>query len=192
MKKIGQFQIGDGLWITQYDELKYPLSLKAPIKTAICDTPDNIWIKSGRKDTDWVQSTKRLMLVDIHSWFFDALEFNKEELREVEDMALAGVFSFKQGNPSKEGEALIESLQKDFILQGITPNIIYIPSSEVKGMSRNTIYQHQFSQTTLLYKHKELPIIVMTNGNIDLNTSRLIKNKNGLNRDELLLNGITG
>jgi hypothetical protein len=192
MKKVGQLQISESVWLTQYDELNFPLKLKAPIKTAICDTPDNIWIKYGPKDTEWIKSTKSLMLVDIHSWFFDALDLNKSELRKAELMALKGIRTFDVGDVTDKGSRLVDDLQKNYLLQGLTPNIMYIPASEVTGMDDNAIYQHQFSQTTLLYKHKSLPILVLTNGNIDLGTSRLMKNKYGLNRDELLLNGITG
>lgn len=192
MKKIGQIQMGENTWVYQYDELSHPLNLKSPIKTAVCDTPDNIWVKVGKKDTDWVKSTKRLVLVDIHDWFLEALDFNKKELSHAEAQAFAGILTFKQGDLSDQGTKLVESLKKDFELQGLTPNIMYVPSSEVNGMSENCIYQHQFSQTTLLLKHKKLPLLVIANGNLDLNTSRLIKNKNGMNKQEILLNGITG
>jgi hypothetical protein len=75
---------------------------------------------------------------------------------------------------------------KEFELVGFTPNFQYM---KVEGSDSDRIYHHNFGTPTLVYAHKRLPILVMTNAFIRKDKNVLAENPDNDVDD---VRGITG
>lgn len=131
-------------------------------------------------------------VVQALSWVFLLVKASVSQRKKARKLALDGIEHFKKGGPSKEGKDLVKDLKKNYHFVGFAPNVIYVKES---GPKQDLKYQwvHPFSVPTLLYKHKKLPMLVMVNGNLDLNDSRLRKIGKNVKLDELQnILGITG
>ena len=133
-----------------------------------------------------------MTVVKTLTWAIQMLQMKVSQRTKTRKLCLDHIENFKRGKPSDEGTTLVESLKKDFQFIGFSPNVYYIKE---KGPANdlNVMWVHPFSTPALLFKHKKLPCLLITNGNIEFNSSRLkkIKANNGLdNLDDIL--GITG
>jgi hypothetical protein len=188
---ISENEDGSPVELFQFDEVNNSISYDAPIGSFACDIPSNMYLKSGNKKTDWVKTTKRIFICDSLDWFFDMLSFNKKDRAELKALAIDGIKKFKRGNVSEDGIDFTDAVEKEFDFVGFTPNITYcLDKPRQSSEDINVIWQHPFSQTTLLYKHKHLPFLLISNGNIDYNNSRIEKNVNNNNPQPLI--GISG
>lgn len=126
------------------------------------------------------------------TWVWDLIKSKASHRKEARTLAEDAVKNFKKGNPSKEGDTLCSQLKKDFEFIGFAPNISYIKEKGPKDQLE-ALWVHPFSVPTLLYKHKKLPYLVLVNGNLDFNNTRLsdIKQNASLDGLENIL-GITG
>lgn len=132
------------------------------------------------------------------NWLFNLAETQSNKHFDLaKKNALIATEHFKQGKSSKIGKKLINSLHKDFNLIGFSPNIIYIKVGSKYYDELGVEWCHPFSQPTLTYRHKTLPIVFLVNGNLDFNETRLAKNPENLKDRKLAsvitnLSGITG
>jgi|GEM_PF-3977023 len=124
------------------------------------------------------------------NWFLDLTETSKKHFEIAEQNALDAAIHFKKGKKSKIGTKFGDSLAKDFILIGFSPNIIYVKVESENEDELAVEWCHPFSQPTLLFQHKTLPIILQVNGNIDFNETRLAKIPDNL-KDKKMANVIT-
>jgi hypothetical protein len=106
-------------------------------------------------------------------------------------LVLNHIENFDKGKSKKEGEELIKELKKNYILIGFAPNITYVKHD---GAKEDLKYQwvHPFGTPTLLYKHKKLPTLLLVNGNLDFNNSRLNKIDKNKSLELQSILGITG
>lgn len=112
--------------------------------------------------------------------------------KKARKLALDAIGHFKKGKASEEGKTLVESLEKDFTFVGFCPSVSYIKETGSKDDLRAQ-WVHPFSTPSLLYKHKKLPVLIIANGNLDFNDSRLRKIDKNMGLDELHdILGITG
>lgn len=170
----------------------YGLEWDLPEGNYACDQLHNVWLKKGPKSTDWQRDTKKVMFLDVLDWAYDFLmRLSSEFKNRIVDTALEGIEVYKGGKKSKKGTETAELLTKDCDFIGVCPNIVYM-LSETRGERGDTdvLWQHPFSETTLLFKHKEYPILILSNGNLDYNDSRL--NKNKFNDESFPIIGISG
>jgi hypothetical protein len=173
MKIIGKINIGQD--IIQVDELAEDFSLKAPIGTYIFDSLQNVKEKTGRSDEAWTRTTFRVMMLNMLTWATTLLDSEEDERPEFVEMILKSVLNFKNGEASEEGKKTVSYLKNDCHLIGFCPSTTYImPKSRGEG-SLDVFWEHPFSIPTLLYKDKKRPLLVLTNGNLDFDDSRLIK-----------------
>jgi len=94
----------------------------------------------------------------------------RKKMREEVMKGLHG-FSLKgekfYGKDNEAGIALVKELNENFEYMGFTPNVQYIKENE-EGW-----WVHPWGTPTLLFKHKKLPIVVMTNPGIRLDSNFL-------------------
>jgi hypothetical protein len=173
MKIIGKINIGND--IIQVDEMHEEFSLKAPIGTYIFDSLQNVKEKTGKKDSDWTRSTFRVMMMNLLSWAVTMLDAEQGERKEFADMVFNSIANFKKGEPSEEGRKAVNFLKNECEMIGFCPSTTYIMHKSRGEGSLNVFWEHPFSIPTLLFKHKKLPFLILSNGNLDFDDSRLIK-----------------
>jgi hypothetical protein len=100
-------------------------------------------------------------------------------------------YSWDKGAPNKEAVEFGQLLEnnKDFKLIGITPQIMYIKTTGNKKQLE-CIFRHQFGSPVLLYKYKDLPILILAGGAIRLDNS--VVAEIGENHYANVSEGITG
>lgn len=173
MKIIGKINIGQD--IIQVDHLAEEFSLKAPVGTYIFDSLQNVKEKTGRSDEAWTRTTFRVMMLNMLTWATTILDSEEKERPEFVELILKSILNFKNGESSDEGKKAVSFLKNDCHLIGFCPSTTYImPKNRGEG-SLDVFWEHPFSIPTLLYKHKKLPFLVLSNGNLDFDDSRLIK-----------------
>lgn len=182
MKIIGSINIGSE--IIQVDQIEPNFSYKAPKGTYIFDSLQNVREKTGNKDTDWTRSTFRVMMMNLLSWAVTMLDSDEEERAAMVDLIFDSIENFKGGNRSKEGSEAVKFLKKDCHLIGFVPSTTYIMHKPRGAGSLKSFWEHPFSIPSLLFKHKKLPMLIISNGNLDFDDSRLLK-MNGLNKIEV-------
>lgn len=131
-------------------------------------------------------------VVTALTWVYQLVKSSKSQRTKAKELALDHILHFKGGKKTEQSEALVNSLGKEFEFVGFAPNIMYVKE---KGSAEDMKAQwvHAFSVPTLLYKHKELPVLIVANGNLDFNDSRLRKIDKNIDLDELRnILGITG
>ena len=173
MKITGQINIG--IPIIQVDKINKDFSLKAPVGAFLYSDPLNVLTKKGKKDTDWTRSTFRVMMMNILSWAVTMLDAEESDRKEVVDLVYKSIETFKKGETSKEGREAVKFLKEDCKLIGFIPQVAYIMPKARGEDSLNCFWEHPFSIPTLLLKHKKLPFLIISNGNLDFDDSRLKK-----------------
>ena len=131
-------------------------------------------------------------IVTALTWAYTLTKAKIPDRKQVRKLVIDGLKKFKKGKVSEEGTKFVKNLQKDFEFVGFAPNIFYIKES---GPKKHTEVQwvHPFSVPTLLYKHKKLPYLILTNPNLDFNDSRLRQIDQNVSLEELQnILGITG
>lgn len=102
---------------------------------------------------------------------------------------IADIVSYR-GSRTKKADTVYLSEQlkneKEFDLIGFVPGVDYM---KVDGSDNDRIYHHNFGVPTLLYAHKRLPIIVMTNAFLRKDKNVLSENPDNDVED---VRGITG
>lgn len=178
MKITGQIDIG--VKIIQVDKLAEEFSLKAPRGSFIYSDPLNVLTKSGNKDDAWTRTTFRVMMMNILSWAITTLESSESDRAEIMENVFKSIETFKGGETSPEGRQAVKMLKEDCKIIGFVPQVTYIMHRERGDGSLDCFWEHPFSMPTILAKHKTLPILIISNGNIDFDDSRL-KKMNSLN-----------
>lgn len=173
MKIIGSINIGSS--IIQVDKLEENFSLKAPIGTYIFDSLEAVKEKTGKADTAWTRTTFRVMMMNLLSWAMTMLNADVGEREDFVGFVLDSIKNFKKGEVSPEGKEAVAFLKNDCHLIGFCPSTTYIMHKERGEGSLNVFWEHPFSIPTLLYKHKKLPFLILSNGNLDFDDSRLVK-----------------
>lgn len=176
MKIIGKINIGCD--VIQVDELLEEFSLKAPKGTYIFDSLQNVKEKTGKNDTDWTRTTFRVMMMNILTWAITILDTTEDDRKEYIDLVLSSILNFKKGEPSEDGKKAVSFLKNECKLIGFCPSTTYIMHKPRGENSLNVFWEHPFSIPTLLFKHKNLPFLILSNGNLDFDDSRLIKMNN--------------
>lgn len=133
-----------------------------------------------------------MSVVKTLTWAAQMLQMSAANRTKTKKLCLNHVRHFDKGEKTKAAVDFVNSLQKDFQFIGFTPNVFYLKEKGPKN-DMNVLWVHPFSTPTLLYKHKRLPCLLMTNGNLEFNSSRLAKIKANIGIDELHnILGITG
>jgi hypothetical protein len=114
-----------------------------------------------------------------------------DHYRQAKENALVAVEHFKQGQKSQIGTDFLNDLSSNFNFFGFSPNIIYVKESSKDKEELSVEWGHPFSQPTLCYINKASPYMVITNGNIDFNETRLSKNPENLRNDYAIKSNIT-
>jgi hypothetical protein len=131
-------------------------------------------------------------VISTLTWVFQLVRSSPARRTEAKKLALDHIRHFKRGKKSEQGENLVKQLIEEFDFVGFTPNVTYVKEKGIK-QDLNAQWVHPFSIPTLLFKHKELPILAITNGNLDFNDSRLRKIDKNIDLEELQdILGITG
>lgn len=173
MKIIGEINIGTP--IIQVDRIADEFSLKAPKGTFLYSDPLNVLTKTGNKDTDWNRTTFRVMMMNILTWAVTLLDAEESERKEILDLVFTSIETFKKGEISKEGKDAVRFLKEECKIVGFIPQVTYIMPKERGDGSLECFWEHPFSIPTILAKHKTLPFLIISNGNIDFDDSRLKK-----------------
>ena len=173
MKIIGRINIGND--IIQVDNIEEGFSYQAPKGTYIFDSLKGVKEKTGPKATDWTRTTFRVMMMNLLSWAVTMLDAEESERVEFVDLILDSIKNFKKGEPSEEGNQAVSFLKNDCKLIGFCPSTTYIMATPRGEGSLDTFWEHPFSIPTVLYKHKKLPFLILSNGNLDFDDSRLRK-----------------
>ena len=173
MKILGKINIGQD--IIQVDCIPESLSIKAPKGTYIFDSLQNVKEKMGKNDHEWSHTTFRVMMMNLLTWAVTMLEAEEDERAEFVDLILDSIKNFKKGEISQEGKEAVSFLKNDCSLIGFSPSVTYIMHKERGEGSLNVFWEHPFSIPSLLYKHKKLPFLILSNGNIDFDNSRLLR-----------------
>lgn len=173
MKIIGKINIGFD--ILQVDEILEGFSHKAEKGTFIYDSLQNVREKTGTGNNEWSRTTFRVIMMNILTWAVTMLDFEQEERLEMVEDVLQSILTYQKGEVSPEGEDAVAVLQNECKLIGFVPSVTYIMHKERSEGSLEVFWEHPFSIPTLLYKHKKLPFLILSNGNIDFDVSRLTK-----------------
>lgn len=120
------------------------------------------------------------------SWVLDLLQFPVPARRKVKKIALSGIRLFKKGKKSSEGEHVHQFLTEDCEFIGFALNMSYVMENSKYKDELNNVWVHPFSTPTLLYKVKGLPMLVVSNENLDYNNSALSMIESNKFNDELM------
>lgn len=130
------------------------------------------------------------------SWVADMLSFSVTARKKIRRMVLEGIFNFKRGKPSKEAADFVNYLKQEGQFVGFATNMSYIMENSKYAEELDSIWIHPLSEPSLLYKIKDMPILIVTNPNIEYNNTvlnklegnkynkilqKVIKNSRGLN-----------
>lgn len=130
------------------------------------------------------------------SWVRDLLSFSVPHRKKVRRLIMDGILNFKKGKPSKEGTDFINYLKQEGQFVGFATNMTYVMENSKYDDELESIWVHPLSEPSLLYKIKDMPILIVTNPNIEYNDSvlnkieqnkynkllhKVIKNSRGLN-----------
>jgi predicted secreted acid phosphatase len=130
------------------------------------------------------------------SWVADILGFSVTNRKKVRRLVLEGILNFKRGKPSKEATDFVNYLKQEGQFVGFATNMTYVMENSKYADELESIWIHPLSEPSLLYKIKDMPILIVTNPNIEYNDSvlnkieenkynkilqKVIKNSRGLN-----------
>lgn len=143
------------------------------------------------------------ILFDYHRWANQMLDVAQKSVKkalrsraEWKKQLMTSLRNFKKGAPSKEGDALVKSLLKDYTFVGFIPNISYMMDKPRNGASNNdlkNIWVHPFSSPTGVFFHKKLPLVVLSNANLKLDDTVLSSIKGNEDLEDVYdVLGITG
>lgn len=126
------------------------------------------------------------------TWCYQLVKSTRGHRQKAKRLALNAIKHFKKGEASKEGDELAKELKENYEFIGFIPSVSYVKEKGTKK-DLQAIWVHPFSTPTLLYKHKKLPVLVVVNGNIDFNDTRIRKIDKNADLDGLEnILGITG
>jgi len=126
------------------------------------------------------------------SWLQKLMKSDISDRKEAVKIAMDGIKTWENGNPTKKGQELYDLLKHECQLIGFCPNASYTKVSGNKE-ELNCVWVHPFGQRTLLFKHKDYPLLLICNSSIELNDSALRKITGNESVKELLkILGITG
>ncbi len=109
------------------------------------------------------------------TWVKDLLSFPVLARKKIRRLVLKGILNFKKGKPSEEAIELIEGLKKNGQFIGFATNISYVMENSPYDDELDSLWVHPLSEPSLLYKLKGLPVLIVTNPNIEYNDSVLNK-----------------
>lgn len=125
-------------------------------------------------------------IVTALSWVKDMLSFPVSARKKIRRLTLDGILKFKKGKVSKESQEFVDGLKANGQFIGFATNISYIMENAKYDEELDSIWVHALSQPSLLYKLKGLPVLVVTNPNIEYNDSVLNKIENNKFNKELM------
>jgi len=179
-----------GNLVIQVDKVTEGFSLKAPVGSFLFSDPLCVYEKIGKKDTDWIKSTHRMICANILNWATILLDSTVQDRKEIIDLVFDSIESFKDGEPSEEGKEAVSYLKNHCKLIGFSPATSYIMHKERGEGSLNVFWEHPFSMPALLFKDKELPFLIITHGNIEFDNSKLVKIYNKVKSGKLKVDGL--
>jgi len=122
------------------------------------------------------KTTYKVMCMNILTWNMTLLKFTESERKKMINLVYDSILKFENGTEAtQEGIDAVSFLKDDCHLVGISPSITYIMHRERGEGSLECFWEHPFSIPTLAFKHKKLPLIILSNGNIEFDESKLIK-----------------
>lgn len=161
---------------------------KCKVGSYIFSDPLNAYEK--REKGRFIRTTYRIMMMNMLTWGITLLESSESFRKQMLDLTYKGIESFNQeevekatqsGNKSKveelkqDGEDAVSFLKEDCEVIGFVPAVTYImPKSRGEG-SLTSFWEHPFSIPTIALKHKKFPFIILTNGNLNFDESKLVK-----------------
>lgn len=137
---------------------------------------------------------KKNGIVTALSWVKNMV-FSKTTHRKLsKQTALEGVLNHVGGVPTPEMKELVKNLNKNCEFIGFIPSVSYIKENSAFKDELQAMFVHPFSSPTLLFKMKDAPVLLITNGNLEFNDSVLCKiSENKYNEDiEKLENAVMG
>jgi len=135
-------------------------------------------------------------IVTALSWVSTMLGMTRANRKKVRKLVLDGILKFKGGKISKEGRQFVDYIQQEGEFVGFATNMTYIMENSKYDDEQESIWVHPLSEPSLLYKIKDMPILIVTNPNIEYNSSvlekieqnkfnkelmKIVKNSRGLN-----------
>lgn len=134
---------------------------------------------------------KKNGIVTALSWVKNMVFSKVSHRKESRKIALEGILHHVGGKPTKEMKELVELLSSDAVeFIGFIPSVSYIKEKSSFKDELQAMFVHPFSSPTLLYKLKDSPVLLITNGNLDFNNSVLCKiSENKYNEDIKNLEG---
>lgn len=109
------------------------------------------------------------------SWVADMIGFSVAHRKKVRRLVMEGILNFKRGKPSKEATEFVNYLKQEGQFVGFATNMTYIMENSKHADELESIWIHPLSEPSLLYKIKGMPILIVTNPNIEYNNSVLNK-----------------
>jgi hypothetical protein len=210
MKIIGKINVG-GVDTYQASSIPKNIDLDAKVGSYLYSDPLNVFEKQKK---GWFKTTFRIMFMNILTWaitvlnsdektrqvlvskVFDSVEhFNEEEREEIRvKMSKTGSererekLQIQLDELEVEGRSLVADLKENYTVVGFSTAIVYLSGKERGEGDLDCFWEHPFSMPTIVLKHNRYPLIISTNGNINLNDSRLLKlaNLSELQLDDVL------
>ena len=117
---------------------------------------------------------------------------NKKQRQEAIDIIFEGLRTFENGEKTKKGKEIVDLRKNECKMIGFIPSVMYIkPNGTDREME--SLWVHPFAQRTLLFKHNNYPILIISNSSVELDDSALRRIKGNENVEDMLnILGITG
>lgn len=149
---------------------------------------DPLAVYQKKSKDRFIKSTYRVMMMNMLTWNITLLEASESDRQKIVNLTLKAIENFNQldkdkarGNKEKiseleqEGLDAVGFLKDDCQMVGFAPSVTYImPKSRGEGSLEN-FWEHPFSVPTIAFKHKRLPFLILTNGNLEFDSSKLRK-----------------
>jgi hypothetical protein len=122
------------------------------------------------------KTTYKVMCMNLLTWNMTLLKFSEKEREKMIDLVYDSILKFENGvEATQDGIDAVGFLKEECKLVGFAPSINYIMHKERGEGSLECFWEHPFSIPTLAFKHKKLPLVILSNGNIEFDKSKLIQ-----------------
>lgn len=126
------------------------------------------------------------MIKKYLSWVYTFSKATAKERGRIREILLEGIKNFKGRKKGTDIYSYLRGVEVELV--GFVPNIEYFKE---KGASdeMEALFTHTFGGPTLLYKHKDYPILILASPTLRFNDSYLRDAKKNVMKNEIL--GIT-
>jgi hypothetical protein len=124
-------------------------------------------------------------IVTALSWVKNMVFSKTTHRKRSKEVALEGILHHIDGKVTKKMDELVTILKSDEVeFIGFIPSVSYIKENSSSKDELQAMFVHPFSSPTLLYKMRDIPVLLIANGNLDFNDSVLCKiSENKYNED---------